>query len=76
MRMYLLAGPDCGDDFQPGGKLLDVSGQEGSQRVAIIRPVELGLVQAVNQHDKPRLLHVQFPLWRGREQMELRHRRG
>lgn len=73
--LYLLVCSDCGDDFQPGWKLLDVSGQEGSQRVAIIRPVELGLVQAIDQHDKPRLLHVQLPLWKGREQMELWRRR-
>lgn len=44
MRVYLLAGANCGDDFQPGGKFVDAFGQEGSQGVTVIWPMELGLV--------------------------------
>lgn len=61
---YLLTGPDSGNDLQPGRKFLDVSGQEGSQRVAVVRPVELCLVQPINQYNKPRPIHVQLPLWK------------
>lgn len=46
---------------------MDVSGQEGSQRVAVIRPVELCLIKPINQHYQPGLLHVQLPLWRERK---------
>lgn len=63
----LLVGPDCGNDFQPGRKPLDVSGQEGSQCVAVIRPVELCLIKPINQHYQPGLLHMQLPLWRERK---------
>jgi len=62
---YLLAGPDRGYDLQPGRKLLDVSGEEGSQRVAVVRPVELRLIQPIDQN-KPRPFHLQLPLWRDR----------
>lgn len=41
---YLLTGSDCGHDFQPGGKFFDVSGQEGSEGVTIIWPMELSLI--------------------------------
>lgn len=62
VRVYLLTGPDGGYDLQPRGKFPDISGKEGSQCVAVVRPVKLGLVQPVNQYYESRPVHVQLPL--------------
>ncbi len=52
-RSYsLLAGRPYGaDDLQPRGKALQMTGQKARDSVAIIRPMELGLAQAVQEDE-------------------------
>ncbi len=52
-RSYsLLAGRPYGaDDLQPRGKALQMAGQKARDGVAIVRPMELGLAQAVKEDE-------------------------
>ncbi len=52
-RSYsLLAGrPYSTDDLQPRGKALQIAGQEARDGVPIVRPMELGLAQAVQKDE-------------------------
>ncbi len=48
----LLAGRPYGaDDLQPRGKALQMAGQEARDGVPIVRPMELGLAQAVKEDE-------------------------
>ncbi len=48
----LLAGRPYGaDDLQPRGKAVQMPGQESRDGVAVIRPMELGLAQAVQEDE-------------------------
>jgi hypothetical protein len=52
-RSYsLLAGSPYGtDDLQPRGKAVQMAGQKARDGVPIIRPMELGLAQAVQEDE-------------------------